>query len=127
MDDYLQVDRRDYTPLHIAAEMSSVAKADLLLRAKASVNAHTRHKKTPLHRCLQISCSAAVVRVLLDANADVNARDRFGETPLYFAALRTDIEVAQLLVDNNADVDFKGSASAPLHHAATHREYWVCC
>ena len=47
------------------------------------------------------------VKQHLAAGADVNAIDRRGWTPLHYAAYGGHKEIAELLIDNNADVSAK--------------------
>ena len=56
----------------------------------------------------------------LDAGVDVNVKDEGGETPLHVAALMNNAEVAELLIDEGAEVNAKGvlDGNTPLHWAA---------
>ena len=90
----------------------------MLLNAKANVNVFDRHQKTPLHRCIELYGSITVARKLVNAKANVNTKDIYQQTPLYLAAQRGEIDIVQLLIDNNADVDFDGAGSTALHFAA---------
>lgn len=47
----------------------------------------------------------------------VNVTNAAGETPLMLAALSNQLEIAQVLIERGADVNFKGWT--PLHYAAT--------
>jgi len=48
----------------------------------------------------------------------VNVVSAAGETPLMLAALNNQLDVAQVLIDRGAEINFKGWT--PLHYAATH-------
>ena len=62
----------------------------------------------------------------LDAGDDVNAKDNIGKTPLHQAASDGDMQIAELLIDNGANVNAKDDqfGGTPLHGAAMegHRE-----
>ncbi len=58
------------------------------------------------------------VRNMLDAGCDVDARARWGETPLHEAAKYYRAEIAQILIDAGAKVDFQNRGYAPLHYVS---------
>ena len=45
------------------------------------------------------------MRLFLASKAEVNAKDSQGETPLHYAARNTNKDVAQLLIDYDADIN----------------------
>jgi ankyrin repeat protein len=61
-----------------------------------------------------------VVSILVDAKADVNAVNDKGETPLFLAAMSGNVQIANLLIEANADVEAAtvGTGEAPIHQAA---------
>jgi uncharacterized protein len=91
------------TALHWAAEHSDSAMAELLLKAKANVNATTRDAGyTPLHLASR-RASAAVVRALLKAGADAKAVSASGGTVLHLAAQGGNGDVVDALIEKGAD------------------------
>ena len=87
------------TPLHRAASRRGNAPAvAALLDGGADTEATTEDGRTPLHGAVG---DAEVLGVLLDRGADTDVIDEFGRPPLAYANLET----AQLLLDAGADPD----------------------
>jgi cytohesin len=107
--------RTGRTPLHYAAFGGWSDIVELLLAARADVNAKDRHAFTPLH----LAANKAVAALLLDHNADLNAKEAWDRTPLHWAALAGRVDVAELLLAHGADVNARNNTGcAPLHLAA---------
>ena len=71
-----------------------------------------------IHTGARIGYYEAVKGYLADG-VDVNVKDSVGDTPLHHAALRSNKEMAELLIAAGADVNAKSdSGSTPLHNAA---------
>ena len=68
----------------------------------------------PIHVAARVG-DLAGVQAELDKGVDVNVKDRFGFTPLHFAATK---EIAELLINEGADVNAKDKGWTPLYHAA---------
>jgi cytohesin len=132
-------DHDGLTPLHKAASAGDNDSVELLLTNNADVNARDNYDETPMHLALvyhhddtaellrerggvnmddinTIENSIgdlAVVKILLKKNPDlINRRMRFGITPLALAADRGCKDVAEFLLDDNADVN-AAADSAP--------------
>ena len=87
-----------WTPLFTAAWFGDVAKAELLLRHGARVNARSNIGETPLHAAVRHS-STNVIGVLLAAGADTKLKDRDGVTPFEMARrLNLDEAVADIYI-----------------------------
>ena len=94
----------------------------VLLKAKADVNAADKHAYTPLYKAAE-GGHVEVVKMLMEANADVNAADEDGYPPLCGAAEQGDIEVVRMLMVAKADVNAADKdRRTPLNRAA-HREH----
>lgn len=74
-------DNERITPLHVASTPQCV---ELLLRAKANVNARNVRGWTPLHSAALMSRQGCV-EALIRCKGDVNANNRDGRSPLSFA------------------------------------------
>lgn len=99
-----------FTALHFASFFGQTASQELLIRAGAQLEVHSRNplNATPLQ-------SAAAARqlqsagVLLEHGADPNCRGELGYTPLFEAAGSGQVQLAALLLHHGADLSLKGS------------------
>ncbi len=91
------------TVLHSAAIYGRKDVVELLLAAKADVNARNNDGVTPLAWAAQEGYKE-VAELLLAKGADVNAKDNDGHTPLHRAVPRHK-EMAELLLANNSKYD----------------------
>ena len=82
-----------WDPLHHAAGAGYLEIVNILLEARAEIDAKDIHGKTPLHSAALGWRNAEqvypeIVRILLEARAHINAKDMHGETALTYAAIR---------------------------------------
>jgi hypothetical protein len=70
----------DLTPLHLVASEGRIDAVEMLLEAKADVNAESGGV-TPLLKAV-FRGQSLVTQILIEAGADVECRDTFGNTPL---------------------------------------------
>ena len=96
---------------------NSLELVELLLQAGAAVNVMGGHRcATPLHVATEHD-QLEVVRRLLKAGARIDAKDPNGWTPFLNAALRSGVEVVQLLIEAGSDlktVDCEGRSAYDL-------------
>jgi ankyrin repeat protein len=96
------------TPLHLAAAMGDEKLVQMLIDAKASVNAKCNKNmltgQTPLHLAAGQG-RLKVMQILLNHEAAVDVRDSFGATPLHEAASHGQKAAAALLITNGARVN----------------------
>ncbi|KAJ1495332.1 ankyrin repeat-containing domain protein, partial [Baffinella frigidus] len=108
------------TPLMCAVSQGNKQVAQLLLGARANVNAQTENGWTPLHYAINggrtNETSRSIVTMLLDKGADPRMETRKGVTPLHHAALGGDDAAVKLLLDIGADARAKTNAGEPLLH-----------
>jgi ankyrin repeat protein len=108
-------EQHNQTPLHVACQLGLPAVVDLLLALNANVNALTHDSSTPLHYA-STSGSLAVVEALLRHNADINAANSHLRHPLSIACRKWP-EIAQLLIEQHADIQESYAPHSPLHIA----------
>jgi len=83
---------------------NSLELVGLLLQAGATVNVIGGHRRaTPLHVATERD-QTEVVRRLLQAGAKVNTKDPNGWTPFLNAALRSGVEIVQVLIGAGSDI-----------------------
>jgi len=90
------------TALHWAARENRAEIIQLLLAAKADVNAAERTGKGPLTLAAETG-SVDATKLLLDAGASVTIRDSLGATPLTWACGLGSAETVKLLLSRGAD------------------------
>jgi ankyrin repeat protein len=118
------------TPLGVAAMNGRQAVVEVLLAAKADVNAAKNLNianrdpgETPLHEACAYGY-AAIVQSLLDHGAEVNAQDGLYSTPLHYAAEGGRKDIVALLLAHGADVNPTDKDHwTPLHLAAAN-DHW---
>ncbi|MFP3033742.1 MAG: ankyrin repeat domain-containing protein [Wolbachia sp.] len=105
-------DKSGKTPLDLANQNDKIKVIEFLVNKSASLN-----EMLPLHWAVE-NCSLKVVKLFID-NDSINAKDRDGKTPLHLAAKTGRSEIAELLVDNKADINATDTSSwTPLHETA---------
>lgn len=108
----------------------------LLLERGADVNAKNVNGEPPLHMAIKAlkknpgaqsifeetepTNPQKIIQALLNKGAEVNELDDNGCTPLYHACDAGDLEIAQMLIENKADVNF----GKPPLTAALYRDQW---
>ena len=88
------------TPLFFVSDEETT---ELLIKAKADVNARDDSGMTPLHRAAQEGY-VSVAKILIKNGADVNAADNQKETPLHIAAGNGQVEVCRVLLESGAEI-----------------------
>lgn len=97
-------------PLRQPARYANREIVEVLLQAKADVNAKDSLQNAPLHEVGSYAVpgvaerAASVGVLLLRHGADINARNYLGMTPLHYAAATGNAEWVETLLQNGADV-----------------------
>jgi len=101
-----------------AAKNGNAEQVQILLDARANVNARARDGLTPLHLAVRFG-HETVVRLLLKNNANIEAKDFHDYTPLHWVNGRE--AIARLLLANNANIKAEdGYGCTPLSWAVFH-------
>jgi ankyrin repeat protein len=118
-------ENRGFTPLILAAFFGEAEIAKVLIDAGADINEKTSAGLTILH-CVAMSPAGnkAVAELLIAKGLDVNAKyttkrstESQGGTPLHAAVAKDNIEVAEVLIKNGAELNAKLSND---HHTPLH-------
>jgi ankyrin repeat protein len=105
-------------PIHLAAFYGDLQKLKDCLNDGTKVDEPDEAGWTPLH-CAVCGDLMHVVKFLLGNRANVNARTRNGWTPLAFI---WPVEMAELLIDNGADVKIASQWGTTALHRAVNRD-----
>jgi ankyrin repeat protein len=92
------------TPLLFAARDGLLAAADVLIAAKADLNAADPNGMTPLMMAITNN-QLAVAQLLVDKGADLRAADWWGRTPLWAAVEIRNLDLRSGATDNGVDRD----------------------
>jgi len=116
------VDKRGYTPLHLAAMNGSIDSLYAMLKEGAACDARVENSGlTPLH----VACASgrtSCVAALLMNNADPNVATSEGLTPLHVAARNANAGICALLLRSGAKVAAKAKNGMTPLHCASFRE-----
>ncbi len=107
--DLNDVDFNGYSPLHWASRNGKVETVDVLVAAKADLEAATNNGVKPLH----LACNTVrelLVKRLIELKADVNSTDENGNSPLHWAARRGVNTTILPLLNAKADLDRRNAA-----------------
>ncbi len=77
------------------------------LNDTADINAKDENGRTALNFAIFYKANPAVVQFLIKNKADVNEPDRFDQSPLHNAYRNGDMKSVQILIDSQANQDFK--------------------
>lgn len=113
------VDKEGLTALHVAADMSDVNSARLLIDHGATVNARSNLHLTPLHMITN-AAGRLVLSLLVGNGAIVEAECKYGDQPLHKAASAGEegTPILKLLSQYGADLAAKGASGNTAAHCA---------
>lgn len=110
-------DFNGYSPLHWACRNGKVDTLNILVEAKADIEAPSNNGVRPLH----LACNTIreiLVKRLIELKGDVNAGDALGNTPLHWAARRGVNLTIIPLIEANGDLEARNDAGmTPLAEA----------
>ena len=107
----------DLTALHLISRTDNLEMLQVLIDAKANIDAGDKRGNTALHGAA-IGDSINVAKFLLAHGANINAVNKSRITPLHDAAFVSSIETIKFLINNGAVVNvFDSSGNTPIHNA----------
>eukprot|EP00930_Biecheleria_cincta_P097403 TRINITY_DN89117_c0_g1_i1.p1 TRINITY_DN89117_c0_g1~~TRINITY_DN89117_c0_g1_i1.p1 ORF type:complete len:382 (+),score=70.62 TRINITY_DN89117_c0_g1_i1:114-1259(+) len=93
------------TPLHFAARAGNADVIEILVAAKADINAKNTEKgNTPLHAAAG-SASLTAAQIILDAGADIDALDDSAMMPLHWAVCASRVQTVSALIEAKAQIN----------------------
>ncbi|CAH1790043.1 unnamed protein product [Owenia fusiformis] len=98
----VRMGRACISPLMIAIEKENINIIKMLLDKGANVNLQSRYEY-PLHKATKVE-NATIVRLLLSHESKVNSRGCFKQTALHCCAGTGELEIADILMDEGADL-----------------------
>ena len=100
-----------------AVRQGNVSKiGDIFQSGFVHVNAQTESGDTALHLAILFGHYQDVVPLLITKNANVNLVNNTKDSPLHMAALKGNIEVAQMLIESGAELNAKNNLNmTPFH------------
>lgn len=115
---FAPVNAQGYGPVHVFCASGDILHLEQTLRV-CNVDASDKRGNTGLHWAVRYG-QTQVIRLLVDKySANVNAQNADGETPLHLAIREGRDDIAQYLLQNNADANIAAlDGTYPLHSAA---------
>ncbi len=110
---------RGMTPLFFASYHGKAEVVDVLLKAKADINANSKDGMKPIHGAAS-SKNPNVVKILINAKANVNDTDLNGFSSMHNACIEGQLEICRILLEQDGiNVNAATMTRAtPLHLAA---------
>ncbi|KAK6363606.1 hypothetical protein TWF730_001030 [Orbilia blumenaviensis] len=103
--DINQMDKRGYTPLHLAAKNGNHEVITILLKHNADPNVKARPTdQIALHLAVEMG-HYKISLALIDSGSDLLARDKEGMAPLHVAARQGKLDLVKLLIDRGSDIN----------------------
>lgn len=98
------------TPLHVAAQYGRSSLLRILLDCGAQVNIQTyKDLYTPLHLGCFFQQIGIVKELVKCTNCDVNIKDSQGNTALFYACIKNDSRIIEILLKNDADHEIRNN------------------
>lgn len=112
------VNAQGYGPVHVFCASGDLVNLEQTLRV-CNVDVADKRGNTGLHWAVRYA-QTKVIRLLVDKySANVNAQNADGETPLHIAIREGRADIANYLLQNNADANIAAlDGTYPLHSAA---------
>jgi len=114
----------EYKLLHIATEENNLCMVELLInKGHVNINAKNSGGWTALHIVARENFYGLAKYLIRYGHADVDEEDNNMNTPLHIASQYGNHTIAQLLINNNANINFKNlNGWTPLHIACQNEQ-----
>jgi len=111
-------DKKEQTPLHIAALSNQSDMAKILINNNAHIEAKDKRGHTPLHLAANKD-NIEIAIFLLNNGANIEAEDNYGKSPLYTAIDSRKQKIIEILIAKGANIEHCDRYErTPLHSAA---------
>lgn len=107
--DVNEEDNMGCTPFMYAVTMPNVEIFKTLIKYGAHLIVKDKLDQSPLFYAAYMNTNPAVIRTMLRIGYPVNAKNKDGRTPLMYSSLNINDEIAEILIDNGADVNAEDS------------------
>jgi ankyrin repeat protein len=106
------------TGCHLAVLANNKEAIKIFYENEANINEVNANDYTPLMLAIKLNADIELIKVLLECNADINKLTYDHQSALTFAIQQENQDFVHELVQNGADINFKGkNGYTPLHYA----------
>ncbi|RDD41722.1 Transient receptor potential cation channel subfamily A member 1 [Trichoplax sp. H2] len=106
-NDYIMISNNEGgTALHVAADVGSIAAAEVCLKYNADIEAQTYELLTPFH-IAAMNGNYEFAEFLTKRGAKINSKDNEGKTCLHYAALSNNLPLIELMIQQGADIEVR--------------------
>ena len=113
--------RPNRTALHCAIELDQQEIFEIIFKFKPNLDARDDHDETPLRLAIERR-RINYIEQLLAAGADVESKIRLQTALVYAALVLNNLQIAQILIDNKADLEIPSENGGTMLHLAVYHD-----